>query len=128
MQPEAGSPADWLRHAESDLALSRIPATSEVLPETLAFHAQQAVEKSLKAVLLNLGIEPPRTHNIKILLEFLPRTLIVPEEILQSAELTDYAVTVRYPGEYEPVGKEELDRAVRIAGAVVAWSASVVRA
>ena len=64
MPPEPGSPADWLRHAGSDLALSRTPADNEVLPETLAFHAQQAAEKSLKAVLLHAGIEPPRTHNL----------------------------------------------------------------
>ena len=42
-------------------------------------------------------------------------------------ELTDYAVTLRYPGEYEPVGKDELERAIRIATAVFAWAVSVVR-
>jgi hypothetical protein len=39
MRPEApspGSPADWLRHARSDLALTRGPHDPEVLLETLA--------------------------------------------------------------------------------------------
>jgi hypothetical protein len=53
--PEPGSPADWLRYARSDLALARIERPAEVFLEMLCFHAQQAVEKSLKAVLLWKG-------------------------------------------------------------------------
>lgn len=127
MQPEPGSPGDWLRHAGSDLALAQTPPGNDVLLETLAFHAQQAAEKSLKAVLLHAGIDPPRTHNLKLLAEALPANLRLPEDLLRCAELTDYAVTGRYPGEYEPVEQEELDRAIAIAAAVVAWAASVLR-
>ncbi len=47
---EPGSPADWLRHAASDLKLARIARPPEVLLEALCFHAQQAAEKALKAV------------------------------------------------------------------------------
>jgi hypothetical protein len=35
-----------------------------VLYELLCIHAQQAAEKSLKAVLIHHGIAPPRTHNL----------------------------------------------------------------
>ena len=49
---ETGSPQDWLRHARSDLALSRMPKTRAVLYQHLCFHAQQAAEKALKAVFL----------------------------------------------------------------------------
>jgi HEPN domain-containing protein len=62
MSPEPGSPAAWLRYARSDLALARVPARGEVLLESLCFHAQQAVEKSLKAVLVGRGI-PPRAKD-----------------------------------------------------------------
>lgn len=50
MPPEAltpGSPADWLRHAYSDLALASMTPRPPVLPEQLCFHAQQAAEKAL---------------------------------------------------------------------------------
>lgn len=45
-------PQIWLDHATSDLALVRLGLGSkDVLPEQICFHAQQAVEKALKAVL-----------------------------------------------------------------------------
>src|SRR5213594_4393247 len=62
--PEIGSPADWLRYARSDLALARVARPAEVFLEMLCFHTQQAVEKSIKAVLLANGIRFPYTHDI----------------------------------------------------------------
>ena len=47
----SGSPVDWLRYAESDLEIARIPQSFRILLEGLCFHAQQAAEKTLKAVL-----------------------------------------------------------------------------
>jgi HEPN domain-containing protein len=105
--PEAGSPSDWLRYARSDLALARVPATGSILLETLCFHAQQAAEKSIKAVLVHQGIAFPRTHNIRTLLDLLPITCPVPQEVALSSGLTDYAVANRYPGEYEEIRQAE---------------------
>lgn len=46
-------PSDWLAHAESDLNLARLAKGHEnILAEQVCFHAQQATEKALKAVLL----------------------------------------------------------------------------
>ena len=50
--PTPGSPEDWLRHARSDLALAQQWQVPDVLLAALCFHAQQTVEKSLKAVLV----------------------------------------------------------------------------
>ena len=48
-----GSPREWIEHARSDLALARLGRDAQdVLPAQVCFHAQQAVEKALKAVLL----------------------------------------------------------------------------
>jgi len=55
MPPEVyapGSPADWLRHAYSDLALASTMPLPQILLEQLCFHAQQAAEKALKAILV----------------------------------------------------------------------------
>ena len=53
--PTPGSPEDWLRHARSDLALAQQWQVPDVLLAALCFHAQQTVEKSLKAVLVHVG-------------------------------------------------------------------------
>lgn len=123
-----GSPADWLRHAYSDLALSRAKNLSEnILLEELCFHAQQAVEKSLKAVLIAKRISFPKTHNIRVLLDLLPQDIAVPLEIERAASLTDYAVMIRYPGALEPVTKEEYKKAIQMAESVIHWVEKSIR-
>ncbi len=129
MSPEAfppGSPADWLRHAESDLALARSTATPKVLLEDLCFHAQQAAEKALKAVLLAKDISLPRTHSIRMLLDLLPEDLDVPETVEGAAVLTEYAVTSRYPSATEPVDDGEHLESVALAEAVLSWARVIV--
>ena len=59
------SPQEWMLHADSDLALAKIASKSEdILNEQICFHAQQAVEKAIKAVLLFYKIDFPLTHDI----------------------------------------------------------------
>jgi HEPN domain-containing protein len=45
----------------------------------------------------------------------------VPDEIREVIELSDYAVQMRYPGDYYPVSDEEYARAVDLAGRVLDW-------
>ncbi len=123
----AGSPEDWLRHAQSDLELARLSAPPGVLLESLCFHAQQATEKALKAVLLAQGTPFPRTHSIGTLVDLLPAPVSVPREVEDAASLTDYAVTSRYPAATEPVDEGEYREALRLAEAVVSWAESAVR-
>ena len=118
--PEPGTPADWL-HTRSDLAVAQSPASSDMLLETFCFHVQQAAEKRLKAGLIHLGIPIPRTHNLKTLMQLLPSTCPVPPSVAAGASLTDYAVTSRYPDDYEIVNEEEYREAVELARRVVAW-------
>ena len=122
-----GSPADWLRYARSDLELARVTRPDEVLFEGLCFHAQQAAEKALKAVLIAKGVPPPKTHNIRTLLDLLPQEVIAPQEIEDAASLTDYAVTSRYPGDFEFVDEEEYKETVRLAETVVLWAERIVQ-
>lgn len=125
MPPEAippGSAADWLRHARSDLALARVQNTPEILRESLCFHAQQAAEKALKAVLVAHALAFPRTHNLGVLLDLLSTTRPLPAEIQAADILTEYAVSSRYPTEVEPVTDEEYQEALDLAERVVAWA------
>lgn len=122
MRPEPGSPADWLRYARSDLALAHIPAEGDVLFETLCFHAQQAAEKSLKAVLVHAGIAIPKIHSIERLIDLLPPSIPRTADLLSSARLTAYATVFRYPAEEEPVTEADYQEAIRLAEAVLAWA------
>ena len=125
---EPGSPADWLRYAASDLDLARVERPSTVLLESLCFHAQQAAEKALKAVLIARGIPFPLPHNLKTLFDLVPQEVLPSEEVQEAASLTDYAVMSRYPGDLEPVTEEEYEEAVQLAEAVVLWAESLIEA
>ena len=129
MPPEVvppGGAADWLRHARSDLALAKARNTPEILRESLCFHAQQAVEKALKAVLVAQVIPFPRTHNLGVLLDLLANALHPPADIQAADILTEYAVSSRYPGEVEPITEEEYQEALNLAERVVAWAEGCV--
>ncbi len=112
MPPRQGTPEDCLRFAYSDLDLAQVQAGPRVMLEMLCFHAQQAAEKAIKAVLLKHAIEAPRTHNLQVLPELLPASVPVPAEVAQATELSGYAVALRYPGESEPVTAAEHQQAV----------------
>jgi HEPN domain-containing protein len=101
-----GSAESWLRYARSDLALARIDKPEGVLLESLCFHTQQAAEKALKAALISIEIDHPKTHNIRTLLDLFPGNISIPEDVEESAILTDYAVEFRYPGNTERVEEE----------------------
>jgi HEPN domain-containing protein len=97
-----------------------------VLWETLCFHAQQAVERAIKAVLVHHGVGFPRTHSIERLIDLLPPAILLAPQLLAADELTVYATTLRYPGEHERVTEGDFQEALRIAEAVVAWAEGLV--
>lgn len=131
MPPEAvvpGSPDDWLRHARSDLLLACQPVPPEVLLAMLCFHAQQAVEKSLKAVLLAHRMAFPYTHDLARLITLVKHAgLPWPEALDAAAELSVYAVGTRYPGVYGDLTADDHTQAIEIARPVVAWAEAVIR-
>jgi HEPN domain-containing protein len=121
-----GSPKDWLRYAKADLALAQVPLPAGGLYALLCFHAQQAVEKSLKAALIHHSIEPPRTHNLERLIDLLPSSIPRTRALIQSARLTVFATSARYPGSEENVDVEEYTQAVRLAQDVVNWAEKIL--
>ena len=117
----------WLQRARSNLAIARIGKHAGIILEDLCFEAQQAAEKALKALLLFYGAEPPRTHAFTLLLTDLANYQDIPDAISEVVDLTDYAVQMRYPGDYYPVSDEEYARAVELAARVVAWVTAQVK-
>lgn len=118
----------WLRDAESDLALASVKKTRKIRYEHLCFHAQQAAEKAIKAVLLSLGADIPWTHDLAFLVDLLPPTVNLPPSLLLLPVLTKYAVQHRYPGQDLPVDRRDYLKAVELAHEAVAWAGHVVPA
>ncbi len=110
----------WISHAEEDLRLAQhgLKLKSSCPYKLIAYHAQQCAEKYLKAFLVYHKIDFPYTHNISHLLELSAEKADWTEKIKDAEELTPFAITTRYPGEYEEVTKENVVRAIKIAKSV----------
>ncbi len=88
--------------------------------EPVTFHAQQAVEKALKAFLVWHQLEFPKTHDLSLLLELCASVDAgLAESLADAEELTPYGVDYRYPGEQAPVTREDAEAALKIARAAV---------
>jgi HEPN domain-containing protein len=112
----------WLGRARADLALAQMTDDQRILPEILAFHAQQAAEKALKALLIQHQIEFPRTHVIALLLNLCELAgHQVPEQLLDALDLTRYAVAARYPSDEDPVTRDQAREATLTASNVLTW-------
>lgn len=122
------NPDEWLRRAKSNLARARIAAPNpEICFEDLCFDAQQAVEKAIKALLIQQQVDFPYTHNLSRLISLVEQAGIPAPEYVKSAEsLTRYATAMRYPGLDEPVTEEEFLEALTLAEKVVQWTETLL--
>jgi HEPN domain-containing protein len=93
---------EWIEKAEGDYfsALREYRARKNVNHDSACFHAQQCVEKYLKAVLVDLGIPFAKSHDLlPLLASCLPRYPLWQSWHDQVEWLSQYAVPFRYPGE-----------------------------
>jgi HEPN domain-containing protein len=116
--PDATDPLAWVARAEEDYALARSALRRRVpLTYGATFHAQQCVEKYLKALLMAREQSFPRTHDVMALTDLCHQNGIILSVDLESLDrLAAYAVQVRYPGEDPSV--EEAKEALQIARTV----------
>ena len=104
----------WLEKAEQDLqAADALLAQDPPLRFPGCFHAQQAAEKYLKALLTDLAIDAPRTHDLGMLLKVVGRReRALADRLFGSVILNTYAVEARYPGDQPEPGPEEASDAL----------------
>jgi HEPN domain-containing protein len=97
-----------LKKALADEAAVRaLVDNAEVDDAIVGFHAQQAVEKSLKAALAARGVAYPWTHDIRHLMELLEASgSPLPDALAHARRLTPWAAEFRYG---ETIG-DALDR------------------
>jgi len=105
---------EWVRKAENDFKAANhlLRIERENPTDTVCFHAQQCVEKYVKALLVWKKIDFPKTHDLAVLAEMLPvglRPALAPQE---ERRLVEYGTITRYPGEYEPISLDEAKAAV----------------
>lgn len=105
----------WIRKAENDFnaACLLMAAGKDCPSDGVCFHAQQCVEKYLKAVLCLHGLDFPRNHDIGELVALLPRGCGLPLSAEEQDKLTEYAVDSRYPGLEKDIDFTEASQAVK---------------
>lgn len=107
----------WIIKARNDIKVAENELSfnnEDIVTEAVCFHAQQAVEKFLKAYLITKNVEFGKTHNLEYLVE-----LCTKEDnsfkTLDMGNLSFYAVEVRYPDNFYVPSIEEAKNCINIA-------------
>jgi HEPN domain-containing protein len=88
------------------------------LTDIICFHCQQCAEKYLKALLVFNGVHFPKTHDLRTLLELSQKSSRFEMKWSQIVSLNRYTIEGRYPGDWEPISKEEVIVAIETAVSV----------
>ncbi len=126
MTPALEESQRLLRSARRDrdtfLLLVALPQASMA---ALGFHAQQAVEKALKAVAVSAGVETRRTHDLAALSQsLLEAGCRLPFSLDEVRELNPFAVEFRYDDEFDTVlSRDDLTRRLE---RVLTWAEAEV--
>ena len=112
----------WLRKADNDLVTARQTLLLCGGPtDTPCFHAQQAIEKALKALLTASEIPFQRIHDLSRLLDQALPLLPALESFREGlATISNYAVDTRYPEVTSEPTRQEAVEALATAEKVLA--------
>lgn len=116
----------FLNFADRDVrAFKVLKLSPEIDLATICFHAQQAVEKALKAVLILRNTDPARTHDLnKLAYEIINNGLELPLEVETISKLNPYAVIFRYDDmEIEILTRDEADEILEI---MINWATNII--
>jgi HEPN domain-containing protein len=115
-----------LGKAKQDLhAMRCLMADNNVADEIVGFHAQQTIEKAIKAVLAFRHVAYPFTHDLLALIDLVPAsTPVFPVEVEVALALMPYSVAFRYANSpRSPLDRTTLDRDVTL---VIDWARSII--
>ena len=104
---------EWLKASNDDLLTISKLLNDAHLTHIVAFHAQQSIEKSFKALLEELELEIPKIHKLKKLYkQYFVEDFSCDEDLLSI--LDDLYIESRYPGDLGllPDGKPTLENAM----------------
>ena len=102
----------WLQFSAEDLDVAQRLLTDRLsAPRHVCWLSQQAAEKALKAALVLEEIDFPYTHDLNVLRNLLPDSWILQADHSDLADLTEWAVEARYPGEWPQATESDAVRA-----------------
>ena len=113
----SGTVRQWIEKAEHDIRNAEHTLTlKKNCPfDTVCFHAQQCAEKYLKALLVSRSIDFPKTHDLRILMQLVPKEVKLGLRMNEVLPLNRYTIEARYPGDWEPITRKEAKEALAIA-------------
>jgi HEPN domain-containing protein len=119
--PEEGNEARrWLGEADEELTVARILADDTRAPARAAcFHAHLAVEKAIKALLIERGIVVPRSHDLSGLTQLLPeddQDRFATEDL---RAIDPWTLEGRYPADLADLAADRVQSLVEAAARVV---------
>ncbi len=126
MKPHIEEARRSLRLASRDIkAFDVLKDASDIDLATVCFHAQQAIEKSLKAILFIHQIEARRTHDLVQLAQLLRQYGVEPPATdEQMSRLNPFAVMLRYDDmEIDIISKHE---AASLVWLIYSWAEKLV--
>jgi len=104
----------WLMAAKDDLILLEDIKNNVHITNLIAFHSQQAIEKSLKAVIESKNQKVPKTHKLQQLFELVDIKIDLNDNLINLIHLLDELyIDSRHPSEFGllPYGKPTLEDA-----------------
>ena len=100
---------NWFFRANEDMAVMNklFETDPSFYASSVCFHAQQAVEKFLKAFLVYHNVDFPRTHDVDFLLGECKK-IDQNDFDIDLGSLADFGVDIRYPDDFYVPDKEEI--------------------
>lgn len=117
--PKAEASVLTRKAADDAKAMQLLAPNQEISDEIIGFHAQQAVEKWLKAVLGSRGVEFEYTHDLhRLIAEVIGAVGEFPFDIPEVVALTEHAVPMRYDEilDTEPLDRQAVVRLIEAVG------------
>lgn len=93
---------EWIAKGEEDYSVMMREMRARKSPSynAVCFHAQQCIEKLIKALLIDKSIMPPRTHDLLVLNGLLAEHDVKLDVSREQLRVLSFgAVIFRYPGE-----------------------------
>ena len=120
----------WLIKAENDLKIAKTALSFQPdVTDAICFHAQQCVEKSLKAFLVYKSEQIERTHYLPRLVELCAQLEPSFSELYSIAvALTEYSTSTRYPDDWREIPLSEAEQAVRSADTALDFVKTLLKA
>lgn len=110
----------WCDFANNDLITAKYLLGLHPLKlEIICYHCQQSAEKILKGFLIDKNIDPPKTHDLRLLRRMCEEIADSFDDIEEACvRLTAYSVQPRYPMEIE-LSESDMRQAIKDADIIM---------